>query len=313
MHSDRGMALVRIAVCLATRGRQAGLSRALAGIAKQKLACREVSLRVIVIDNDEAGSAAATCERLRAEYPWPIEYVIEEKLGIAFARNRALELGKTDDFIAFLDDDEVPSETWISELLSVQQRYSADVVFGPALPFFPEPVPQWVREGHCFSKPREKTGAVCPTGSTQNVLFSTWILRDTGFRFDEKLALCGSEDYDFFLRVSRAGWRLVWANEAVVTEWYPRTRANLSWFLKRHFRYGSTEISLRAVNSFPAKALEAVAALARIVVGLTCSLVFFPLGKRHSITALRWASFGLGLLYGLSGKRFLEYRTVHTV
>ena len=98
-----------------------------------------------------------------------------------------------------------------------------------------------------------------------------------------------------------------------MTEWYPRTRANLGWFLRRHFRYGSTEISLRAVDSFPAQAVEAMTALGRIIVGLTCFLMFFPLGKRHSITALRWASFGLGLLYGLSGKRFSEYRTVHTV
>lgn len=307
------MTPIRIAVCLATRCRQAGLNRALVGIAKQTPIFRDVSVRVIVVDNDEAGSAAVVCDRLRPEYPWPLEYVIEEKAGIAFARNRALEIGQTDDFIVFLDDDEVPVENWIAELLSAQQQYGADVVFGPALPFFPEPVPQWIMEGHCFSKPRKKTGTACPTGSTQNVLFSTRILHETGLRFDEKFALSGSEDYDFFLRVSRAGYRLVCADEAVVTEWYPRTRANLGWFLKRHFRYGSTEISLRAVDSFPAQALEAVTALGRIIVGLTCSLMFFPLGKRHSINALRWASFGLGLLYGLSGKRFSEYRTVHTV
>ncbi len=309
------MSLIRVAVCLATRAREAGLKRALAGVAKQKLSCGDAALqlRVIVVDNDGAGSAAPVCDRLRQDYPWPILYRIEQKTGVTFARNRAIEMGKTDDFIAFLDDDEIPSENWISELLSVQQRCAADVVFGPALTFFPEPVPKWVTEGHFFSMPRKKTGTVCSTGSTQNVLFSTRILRDPRFRFDEKFALSGGEDYDFFQRVSRAGYRLVWADEAVVTEWYPRTRAKVGWLLRRHFRYGSVEISLRAVDSFSERSLETITALGRIMVGIICALLFIPLGKRHCINALRWASFGLGLLYGLSGRRFQEYRTVHTV
>lgn len=308
------MSLIRVAVCLATRGRQAGLKRALAGVAKQKFSGdASIQLRVIVVDNDEAGSAASVCDQLKPEYPWPLSYAIEEKTGVAFARNRALEMGKTEDFIAFLDDDEIPSENWMSELLDVQQRYAADVVFGPALTFFPEPVPRWVEEGHFFSMPRKKTGTVCSTGSTQNVLFSTLILQDPAFRFDEKFALSGGEDYDFFQRVSGAGYQMVWADEAVVTEWYPRSRANIGWLLRRHFRYGSVEISLRSVNSFPERALETMLAMGRITVGIICAVMFIPMGKRHCITALKWTSFGLGLLYGLSGKRFAEYRTVHTV
>jgi GT2 family glycosyltransferase len=309
------MAPQRVAVCVATRCREAGLARALAGIAKQNLSERDVGLRlrVIVVDNDAAGSAAAVCDRLRSGYPWPLLYTIEPRVGITFARNRAIEMGKTDDFIAFLDDDEVPAENWISQLLFAQRQYGADVVFGPALTYFPEPVPQWAAEGPFFHKPRKPTGTICATGSTQNVLFSTRILEDPGLRFAEKFALSGSEDYDFFQRVSRAGYRLVWADEAIVTEWYPQTRANLSWLLQRHFRYGSTEISLRAVESLPERALEAMTALGRIVVGVTCAVMFIPLGKRYSINALRWVSFGLGLLYGLSGKQFREYRTVHPV
>ena len=309
------MSVKRVAVCLATRGRQAGLNRALAGVAKQSLSrCdNSIQLRVIVVDNDEQGSAASVCDRVRQEYPWPIFYTIEPRTGVTFARNRAIEMGRTDDFIAFLDDDEVPSENWISELLAVQQQYAADVVFGPAVTFFSEPVPKWATEGRFFSMPRKKTGTACQTGSTQNVLFSTKILQDPAFRFDEKFALSGGEDYDFFQRVSRAGYRLVWADEAAVTEWYPRTRAKVGWLLRRHFRHGSVEITLRAVDSLPKRTLEAMIAVVRIVVGLTCALIFIPMGKRYSINALRWASFGFGLLYGLSGRRFLEYRTVHTV
>ena len=69
-----------------------------------------------------------------------MEYALEPIVGIPYARNRALEMAMAaDDLIAFLDDDEVPSEQWLAELLRVWREYSADVVFGPVQPFFPEP------------------------------------------------------------------------------------------------------------------------------------------------------------------------------
>jgi hypothetical protein len=41
--------------------------------------------------------------------------------------------------------------------------------------------------------------------------------------------------------------------------------------------------------------------------------MFVPLGRRYSVKGLVWAGYGLGLLFGLSGRHFSEYRTIHTV
>ena len=108
---------------MATRNRQAGLTRALEGLAKQDFSgCGvAVQMRVVVIDNDAAGSAAVACDALRQAYPCELVYAIEPEPGIVFARNRALELAKDDDFIAFIDDDEVPAEDWLAELFSVHK------------------------------------------------------------------------------------------------------------------------------------------------------------------------------------------------
>jgi glycosyltransferase involved in cell wall biosynthesis len=309
------MKQIRVAVAVATRNRQAGLTRALAGLAKQQLSgCGiAVQMRVVVIDNDAAGSAAAVCDALRPAYPCPLVYAIEPEPGIVFARNRALELAKEDDFIAFIDDDEVPADNWLAELFVVQQAYGAGVVFGPVPKFFPEAVPKWVSEGSLFPTPRKKTGTVCLTGATGNVLFSTRILKESGFRFDERFALSGGEDYEFFRRVNHAGYLMVWADEAVATEWIPRSRAKATWLLKRHFRYGSTAMSLTMFHSAAGRVLAAMIALGRVFVGITCALMFVPLGRRYSVKGLVWAGYGLGLLFGLSGRRFSEYRTIHTV
>ena len=84
---------------------------------------------------------------------------------------------------AFLDDDEVPSEGWLARLLQVRREYSADVVFGPVGPYFPEPVPRSIERGAFVERELHPTGKVRSVGATNNVLMSTGMLRQSGIRF----------------------------------------------------------------------------------------------------------------------------------
>lgn len=302
----------RVAVCVLTRMRENGLTRTLAGIAAQRVSpCDASAVRVLVVDNDPSGSAKTVCDRLLTDYRWSLDYAVESSVGIPRARNRALELvTEVDDLLVFVDDDEVPCERWLSELLRVWREYSADVVLGPVGSYFPEAVPGWIERGAFFERQERSTGCECAEGATGNVLMTTRMLRESGLRFDERYRLSGGSDGFFFQRVRQAGYRMVWADEAVVREWIPRSRATLKWLTMRHFRNGAL-----VGESLPIRGRLGAAArgVARLGIGAICAVAFLPFGRHRSVKAIRWASYGLGLLYGVTGGLYPEYREPRSV
>jgi succinoglycan biosynthesis protein ExoM len=299
--------MIRIAVCVPTRLRAAGLTRALEGIAKQRLLSNEsATVGVIVVDNDPDGSAQLVCDRLRPTYPWPLEYVLEPIVGIPYARNCALKAAiPANDLIAFIDDDEVPSEEWLVHLLRVWREYSADVVFGLVSPYFPDPVPRWIERGGFFEREDLPNGAACSEGSTCNVLISTRMLTKSGIRFDETYRFSGGSDLFFFRRVHKAGYRMVWAENARAVEWIPASRATLKWLLMREFSCGAV---IGRQHSIWRRFQSAANGMARFVAGASCAVLLFPFGRHRSARFIRSASYGLGLLYGAAGKQVEHYR-----
>jgi succinoglycan biosynthesis protein ExoM len=303
----------RVTVCVLTRNRPVGLTRALQGIAAQKIpAGRAARLRVLVIDNDPDRSAMTVVETLRPNYPWLLEYAVEPAVGIPQARNRALALTiETDDLLIFFDDDQVPCEVWLYQLLRVRHEYSADVVFGPVNPYFPDPVPRWIQRGGFFERARRATGTVCVLGGTGNVLISCRILKESGIRFDEALRFSGGSDTVFFRRIHEASYRMIWAAEAAADEWIPISRANFKWLMMRHFRNGALEG--KRWSSLLRRLRAGAVGAGRVIVGGACAVALLPFGKHLSVKAIRWASYGAGILYGLAGKHFEEYRVIRSV
>lgn len=312
MQTDNSFRAPRVAVCILTRMREAGLVRVLEGVAKQRIHSRDFSqIRVIVVDNDPGRSGQSVCDRLSSTYPWPLDYTLEPIVGIPYARNRALDMAMVaDDLIVFLDDDEVPSETWLAELLRVWREYSADIVFGPVAPYFPDPVPRWIEQGDFFAREARPTGTVCTVGATNNVLISTHLLKKSGVRFDKTYRFSGGSDSAFFRCIYQMGYRMIWADEALVTEWIPAFRTTLKWLAMRHFRNGANRGRKLSIWHRPH---IAALGLARVIFGTSCAVIFLPFGRHRSAKAIRWASYGLGLLYGVAGKHYQEYREPRSV
>src|SRR5262249_12278052 len=135
-----GMALVRLVVCVITFRRPEGLARLLRAMAAQRftpgLECR---LRMMVVDNDPAGSARAICDDARGWLPVPLDYEVEPRPGIPLARNRCLDrVGADEDALVFIDDDEWPATDWLDELVAAWRRFGTEAVHGPALPILPD-------------------------------------------------------------------------------------------------------------------------------------------------------------------------------
>jgi len=307
---------MRVAICIVTYQRPDGLARLLQSL--DRLTFTEVrppELEVVVVDNAPDASAAGVCEQARPALRWPLRYAHEPERGIAQARNRAVAASAdTADFIAFIDDDEVPEPQWLDALLAVQARHAADAVAGPVLPRFLEPAPDWIVRGGFFERRRHATGTTLPHAGTCNVLIRTVLFRQMGVPFDPRFGLTGGEDTLFFLRAVRAGCRLVWADEAVVHEWHPASRVTATWLLRRAFRLGNTASRCeRELSPSPARrAVRVIRALGRMTQGTVSLPMAVVLGQRAlAIRSLQHVCRGAGALSGAAGFRYQEYRRPH--
>ncbi|MYM76017.1 glycosyltransferase [Duganella sp. FT134W] len=217
-------------ICIATYRRPAQLATLLAALAHHGGA--SVRCRIIVIDNDAGGSARAAAAS--AAGATPVLYQIEPCQNIALARNRALALC-TADYVAFIDDDEIPHPHWLHALLACARRYQADAVFGPVHALLPPQAPAWLRA--CYRKPPRRTGSPVVWGGAGNVLLRRAALGPAPW-FDPHFGLTGGEDTEFFHRLHLQQRRLVWCEAAAASEPVSPVRRQPGWLRRRAFRSG---------------------------------------------------------------------------
>ncbi len=305
----------RVAVCVATYGRPDGLARLLNGLRAQRLS--SAALRAVVVDNDAEGPERASCAARAGEFGLGLRYVVEARRGITYARNSAVQAAGDDvDFIAMLDDDEVPDCGWIEGLLRVQAEYDADVVAGPVIPYFPASPPAWVRDGRFFDRPRYQTGHALPHAHTHNVLVRRRVFDTTG-PFDDRFALTGGEDLQFFRRVRAGGASIIWADDAAVQEWIPASRANLPWLLRRAYRSGSTlgQVDRDRPDAVVARPMRILRGAGRAAQGVLLTPLALLSRQRQVrlVRALQLVWRGAGMIAGVLGGRYEEYRVTHPV
>lgn len=227
-----------VAVITPTLRRPESLTRALASLFAQAGATDRVAA-IIVVDNDPAGSAAATVEALRPRSPWPLVYVSEPTPGVARARNAGL--AATDaPLIAFLDDDEAASPGWLAALLAAQAMTGADAVFGPITGRAPD-AQAWLKpylERFFGREGPERTGLIdAPWGCGNSLLVRATALPGAA-PFSVSADQTGGEDDILFAALKARGGRFGWAADARVEEFAPAHRATLRYALARAFAYG---------------------------------------------------------------------------
>jgi glycosyltransferase involved in cell wall biosynthesis len=199
-----------------------------------------VEVSVLVIDNDPAGTGAAAVTeaagRPAAGLGCPVTVVVEAEPGISAARNRALHASSDQDLLVFVDDDEVPHPGWLDALHATYRATGADAVAGLVVSRYAvEPEP-WVVAGGFYDRAHRRglpTGSTIPVAATNNLLLDLRAVRRTGLAFDPALGLSGGEDTHFTSALTRAGGRIVWCAEAVVSDVVPPDRLTRSYLLAR--------------------------------------------------------------------------------
>ena len=230
----RSEALPCIDVCVCTCRRPQQLARLLEALAAQRRAGR-FDLRLVVVDNDPAASAEAIVRAFSARTELALRHAHEPVPNIARARNRACSLAQAE-FVAMIDDDELPGPDWLAQLLDTLRARDADGVLGPVRPRYEAPPPAWVVRGGFCERARHPTGTRLRRARelrTGNLLIRRASLLAEPGPFDEALGRSGGEDTDFFRRRLARGDTYVWCDEAPVWEAVPAERLTRGYFLRR--------------------------------------------------------------------------------
>lgn len=261
-----------ITVCICTYKRPDPLKQLLSKLQIQETDdLFEYSL--VVVDNDRSASARQVVETFAQHSNIPISYYVEPEQNIALARNKAIENAKGE-FLALIDDDELPISRWLVILFKALTHYDSDGILAPVLPLFEGEPPLWILKGHFFDRPTHPTGQVLDWKNTRtgNALLRGGLFQKGNMWFNPAFG-SGGEDRDFFRRKIAEKHVFVWCNEAPVFEIVRPERWTRKVLMKRAFLRG--KMALNPVGPMSSSILKSIAA---IVAYSICLPLFFVLG-----------------------------------
>lgn len=263
-------------------------------------------VRIIVADNDDTRSAEEKILEISSSIPFPVVYIHAPARNISIARNACLDATKAD-YVAFIDDDEIAPAHWLKELIQTAHTEKSDVVLGPVDPVFGENFPSWMTEGQFHAtRPVWVNGRII-TGYTCNLLLD---LRSPAFqnlRFRPELGRTGGEDTVFLSTLSGRGGKIAYAEQALLTEPVPQSRASLSWLMKRRFRSGQTHAILileKQSDSLSTRIKNIIIASAKFAICMAMAIIYLPMPVKRISWLLR-GCIHCGVIARLTGKKEL--------
>lgn len=309
-----------VVIAVLTYRRPEDISLALPRLAAQALTLGvgdpPADATVLVIDNDpEASARAAVREIARTLPPGRVRYAHEPRPGIAAARNRAFAEAGTAAQLVFIDDDEVPSERWLVQLVELQRRSGAAAVVGPVISEYEHEPEPWIQAGRFFRRRRLATGTRLTVAATNNLLLDLRQVRSLGLGFDERFGLSGGSDTLFTRQLVQRGGSMLWCDEAVVVDRVPASRLTRGWVLRRALRSGNSaarvnlELAATALPRTAARASSLVSGSLRLLGGAARLGAGLVTGSTsHQAMGLRTAARGLGMASAAFGYVYSEYR-----
>ena len=227
---DRRPAKVLVAV--PTCDRPDDLARMLDSLA----ACAEPAgarCSVLVVENGSRLPAKPMSLRAGRYSAPPVCMIVEERKGIPYARNAALDYALSGDFdlLAFSDDDETVEAGWLVNLIDGLKNGAADLAGGPV---FAQPPPESLQAWPAFlmrgyerwyQVRQARNEAQLRRGNQDRItiLTNNWLLdlnfvRRTGLRFSDAFRISGGSDAHFCSELRRLGGTTVWCQDALVRE-----------------------------------------------------------------------------------------------
>jgi glycosyltransferase involved in cell wall biosynthesis len=210
---------------------------------RSQLNIENLRWEIIIVDNNSTDGTADWVHQLQAQ-PEPnlpnIHYVTETQQGLAFARQRAIETAQGR-WVAFLDDDNLPHEQWLTVLVQFAQEHpQAGAFHGKILGNYEIQPPKnfdriaafWAIGGgskvRCYTQdPKAARKRLLPPGAGIVVQRQAWLgsvptqLNQVG-RLGQSLV--GAEDIEAMLHLRNAGWEIWYTPEMCIDHLISKNR-----------------------------------------------------------------------------------------
>ena len=308
----------RVAICVCTHSRAEVLKRLMLSLREIELgAWDSANVELIIIDNNPNSATRDICAQTGSTLPIHIHYDTEPEPGITYARNRAVAvaLERGAQFIAFVDDDDVPRSDWLLRLLERQAVTGADLVFGNWV--LDEQMPEWARESGIFRSPtknkQEKKGGrygLPDCASTCNLLVGRDILLRVGAFgpvFSHAFCNSGGEDKDFFIRAHNLGANLASAEKSIIHRIHGPGRYTAVGLFRRGFKNGCSQVSMARYHGDGKRLFKL---LSNATAKLLMSLILLPFSifsKGRFMHCLYRIAKAAGVLYTTATGRSIKY------
>lgn len=222
-------------VAIITRNRADFLHRLLFSLLNQTVFPK----RVIVIDNNSSDRTKNVVQSFSKVLP--VEYFKEEKVGIPFARNRALDEARSK-LLAFIDDDCEAETNWVEEILKAHKKYprvaaiqgrAVSVPKGSLVSILFETNYLFWLSSNIYE---DKYINVC---DTKNLSLKVGVLRRLKIRFD--ISFKRGSDMDFAKQLQDVRQRILYLDLIQV---YHRERRDLVSFAKQIYQSGCAQVKI---------------------------------------------------------------------
>lgn len=270
------------------------------------------SVKIVVINNDPNSNHSVLAKQYHDNNKIQFIWITEPRIGIPFARNRALQesYSLNSDLIIFIDDDEEALDGWLVAYHKALIDFDAEIYTGPVQHIFPSTY-EWLANKGLNGNVR---GKLLKSAASNNVMIKTNTLdfKNPEGNFDTDMRYSGGSDNEFFTRLALQGKRIVFVSDAVVSEQVNANRLTLNWRLKRQFHSSIIRVyierKLEKKYSYLTKGIRrTLRHLIEGILRLLLSICFLfyrqSLLKKSLYHALRHFAKGLGTLFGILNKQ----------
>lgn len=236
---------MKVSVVICTYNRAEFLKLCLEGLIENN---KEYSkYEIIVVDNRSTDNTKEVINDINNNL---IRYFYEENIGLSHARNRGIRESNYD-IIAFLDDDAIPLEGYINNIITAFENNSVKCAGGKITPIWTVDKPEW------YTKEFDGIFTIADYGDEDkvmedgypygaNMLFLKEALLEVG-DFNVDLGVKGNEiimgeDDEMFFRFKEKGYRIQYFHRIEVKHHIPSYKIDKD-YVKKRFEAGGKALA----------------------------------------------------------------------